>query len=358
MDSNVSNCTQWQIWSVSNNILHVYSRLNTTKTQYIVNRRMVIARKIIINQGYSLVSSQGDEHEIHPTLNYSTLFRTENLALLRYAFPKCTYPSWCEDGMDTILNYAAYYGYITIINYYREHANHNTFAHACCGGQLPIIRFLIRNDLDIHAIPTQAMSVTCVLSLNHSYIDWSVQHSALDIGFASACAGGHLHIVKYLIHKGADAKWNDNLATEMACQMGRTHVVKYLVKKYGATILSEYKFRMACTGGHLDLVRYLYRRHGMDLSWGLSLAAWHGHVQLVDYMLSHGVDIHQNNDNALCQACVYCITSTGLTEHDIDVRHQIIAHLIARGADPNAQFIGEYAQQAHDYLLQHGFISQ
>ena len=79
-----------------------------------------------------------------------------------------------------------------------------------------------------------------------------------DRALRSATVCGHLHIVKYLIEKGANINVMDNLPLRLATYTGNFKMVKYLVEK-GAdvSVKANTSLRWACKKGCIDVVLYL-----------------------------------------------------------------------------------------------------
>ena len=97
--------------------------------------------------------------------------------------------------------------------------------------------------------------------LNH---DFTLQWSAVN---------GHLHVIKFLIEKGADIHASNDYALSLSAENGHLDVVKFLVEN-GANIHASN-----------DLV----------LRW----CAFHGHLDVVKFLVENGANIHANNDLVL-----------------------------------------------------------
>ncbi|KAG2818434.1 hypothetical protein PC116_g15191 [Phytophthora cactorum] len=93
---------------------------------------------------------------------------------------------------------------------------------------------------------------------------------------------GHLHVVRYLLERGAEVD---------------------VVDSGGSTAV-----RFAASEGHPDILRELTERGGADLNvadmngWTpLLLASWGGHVDVVRYLLEHGADVDARDSGGSSQ---------------------------------------------------------
>jgi ankyrin repeat protein len=112
-----------------------------------------------------------------------------------------------------------------------------------------------------------------------------------------------LHVLKTLrLKKESLEDW-----FQSACRNGHLEVVKYLVSLgVDIHVWEEYGFRWACMNGHLEVVKYLVSLgvniHTME-EWGFRLACQNGHLEVVKYLVSLGVDIHAMEEWGFRSAC-------------------------------------------------------
>ena len=156
-------------------------------------------------------------------------------------------------------------------------------------GNLTVIKYLIKIDLDLHA--------------ENDFVRNNIKN--INDVLANIVLYGHLEIVKYLVEHGADIHYDH-----------------------------EYALFLAAENGHLDIVKYLVE-HGADIhsedDEALLLAVQHGHLYIVKYLVEYGADIHAQNDEAL-------ITSVAYSDMPIrNDRLEIIKYLVEHGANVQAQ---------------------
>jgi ankyrin repeat protein len=76
-------------------------------------------------------------------------------------------------------------------------------------------------------------------------------------GFTSAAYYGKLHILKYLIGKGANIHVDNDLAFLESIERGHLDVVTYLIETYGMPVTNENILGFAARSGKLAVVEYL-----------------------------------------------------------------------------------------------------
>lgn len=157
--------------------------------------------------------------------------------------------------------------------------------------------------------------------------------------FKKSCKSGGdiralLHILNHF-NKQPD-NWYEGLIS--ACESGHLSVVKHLVK---LPHLNEQKnidlaFTSACFGGKIDFVKYLLTSNDLKYNadihdkndLGLRTACFAGHLHVVSYLLTspdlkEHADIHGDNSSPIIGSCKeghldmvqYLLTSTELKEH-------------------------------------------
>ena len=117
-----------------------------------------------------------------------------------------------------------------------------------------------------------------------------------------------------------------------ACERGYIHIVMFIVSN-GVDIHAndENALFLAVKHGHLEIVRYLVAQ-GADIhaenEYAIRWAAANGHLKVVEYFVAQGADIHAVDEHTICLAAVY-----GHLE--------VVKYLVAQGADLHAE--NEYA---------------
>ncbi len=138
---------------------------------------------------------------------------------------------------------------------------------------------------------------------------------------STACMGGNLEVVKYLVEeKGFEAKgtgkeyYTDDGYPPLhsAAKCGHLSVVEYLVEQGGVDAnlhrheLHMRPIQLACVNGHYDVVKYLITK-GADINVKLKtrddagvtclhLAAGYGFPNVVELLLSSGMDVLQRTE--------------------------------------------------------------
>lgn len=132
--------------------------------------------------------------------------------------------------------------------------------------------------------------------------------------FRLAAEYGHLNIVKKLI-KCSDIHANNDDALFEACRNGYIHIVRYLISK-GANIhaLDDQALLIAAYNRHLDVVEVLIKaganvkannniiKQYKDNHQSLVNAAKNGFIKVIKRMADSGLNIHENHEEALLAA--------------------------------------------------------
>ncbi len=121
----------------------------------------------------------------------------------------------------------------------------------------------------------------------------------------NASKHGHLQLVKYLVENGANVHTENDEALIYAVQENKLEIVKYLVEVGKMDIHNGYMVYIAASNGYLDILKYLVKK-GANFRYEdeapLIRAAAYGHNEIVEYLLSIGSDVHAKNDQALYNA--------------------------------------------------------
>lgn len=149
---------------------------------------------------------------------------------------------------------------------------------------------------------------------------------------------GHLHIVKYLLEKGADvtAVTNNRLQTvlHLTAQQGHLHVIEYLYGQnmnlfFGKDIRNWTASHYASDNGHLHIIEF-FTKNKIHINaknklgqLPLHLASAKGHLHIVKYFIEcNNVDV-KSKDNLFYTAAHYAAQNGHL--HIIKYLHEIAA---------------------------------
>ena len=86
---------------------------------------------------------------------------------------------------------------------------------------------------------------------------------------------------------------------DYACARGHLDIVKYFVSLGVNIRANKDAFRLACQYGHLDIVKYfvsLCVNIHTNMDYALHLACKYGHLNVVKYLIDLGANIHADND--------------------------------------------------------------
>jgi ankyrin repeat protein len=122
-------------------------------------------------------------------------------------------------------------------------------------------------------------------------------------------SNGKLEKVKLLVKGGVDINANNDEALVWAARNNHLEVVKFLVK-IGANINAN-------NGQHTQIVKFLKSYKigtiiHVEGEWPLQVAARHGNLEVVKFLVKHGADVHTEDDFAL--QCADCNGHTEVVE--------------------------------------------
>eukprot|EP01086_Lenisia_limosa_P005587 TRINITY_DN2267_c0_g1_i1.p1 TRINITY_DN2267_c0_g1~~TRINITY_DN2267_c0_g1_i1.p1 ORF type:complete len:630 (-),score=123.28 TRINITY_DN2267_c0_g1_i1:24-1913(-) len=116
----------------------------------------------------------------------------------------------------------------------------------------------------------------------------------------SACKLGRMEIMKYLIERGADPSIQSEkgwLPYEAAAVSGQAEVAHYMLINNLSCVVKKDQLEMALRSGSLDSVKHILE--GVKLNTPILLgrtplhtAAEYGTVEMIEYLLNEGADIH------------------------------------------------------------------
>ncbi len=190
-------------------------------------------------------------------------------------------------------------GYLELTQYFIDNGvayDDNTLRCASKYGHLEIVKYLVSLGADIHAEG-----------------EWALKY---------ACKKDHINVVEYLVSKGSNIRVDDNLPLDIACKYGNIEIAKYLVS-LGADIYAIKKdsLRYAVNRCRFQIMRYLLSIDSTiyDKDYVLIQVSKYGDIDMMEYLVSLGADIHADNNSAFRSAI-----SRGYLTH--------IKYLISMGA--------------------------
>lgn len=219
---------------------------------------------------------------------------------------------------DFVIGCAAEGGSLETLKFYIEELgadikarDERAFYEAVHNGHRDVVDYIIElNGGKLSKRMTE--SVHWAQSYGHSDL---VKHMIEDYGFdpswndsglvKQAAMDGDLKFLKYLVGKGADPNAEDDDALRNAAMKGHLDVVKYLVEECGADANAgdvsrapEPKKGLKDYAGKLFGRKQRGERRLNTVRTVLAEAAMHGHVPVVDYLISKGADVRANDDAA------------------------------------------------------------
>ena len=103
---------------------------------------------------------------------------------------------------------------------------------------------------------------------------------------------GNLSIMKYLIENGVDSNLGHIKLLVVACSKGYIPIVKYLIDigMKNHTVNTNC-LNAAIQNGNLAIVKYLVEHGSMYDLLSVCVAAKYGHLDIIEYLISKGIDI-------------------------------------------------------------------
>ena len=165
----------------------------------------------------------------------------------------------------------------------KDKNGHTALHHACAGGHVGLVRKLISRfnadlksgkDTPVHVAASSGKKGVVLVLINQFYCNASVKGKFGRSLLHSACVGGDVSFVKYLIfnHKADPNACDDNNDTVLhaAAQHGKAEVVLCLLKEFGCDAstrgnLKRSLLHSACIGENISLVRTLVREFKADI---------------------------------------------------------------------------------------------
>jgi ankyrin repeat protein len=181
----------------------------------------------------------------------------------------------------------------------------------------------------------QNLQMTCLKSGNINSHGWlryinkdGTERTVTREEMVAPVQRGHLACLKYILDFcGVSSK--TDICEEIlyhACAHGHLDIVEYILSR-GANIhnIVRSPIQIACVNGHLDVVRLLYTR-GCNVRQRddlvLQLACENGHEEVARYLQSLGADVRANNEAPIKMACLsgHLSVVKFLHSHGADIR--------------------------------------
>ena len=167
---------------------------------------------------------------------------------------------------------------------------------------IDILTFLIDNGADIHAENNLALMLAVKkgnIKIVKSLVNYGINIHAED-AFISAVLHEHLELVKFFVRKGADIHVNDNRSLLYSMYNKDSKIFNYLIS-LGAilpqSVSKEFMLESSAKRGNVDAVKYLVS-HGANIHIDNDSVLRHAacEKEVIDYLISQGADIQNAID--------------------------------------------------------------
>lgn len=120
-------------------------------------------------------------------------------------------------------------------------------------------------------------------------------------GIIDDCMNSHQQTLKILMYWQGGDKARNNHTIELASKNGHLEVVKYLTSiGVDVTNVNNQSLQCACRNGHLEIAKYLVSVGATDtFGQALQVASQNGHLEVVKYLVSIGGDGIVAKDSAI-----------------------------------------------------------
>jgi ankyrin repeat protein len=227
------------------------------------------------------------------------------------------YPMIGRDVAEIIYNYALF------------DPNVHTPVYAAETGRLELLEFVVQSKADVsdgHALVAACRNGHAHI-VEYLLVEWSVTPWILnDKPIVVAARARHIDIMDLLIDRGADPFCRDYTLLHTAAKKGDLEMMVFLIGDDDIVFMDLVRvLKTAIKYQQMDIIRYLHE-HGVSEesdSAGLIYAAECGYLNIVEYFVESGENIHALSEQALIEAC-------------IGQHLDIIRYLLDHGADPTA----------------------
>uniref|UniRef100_A0A915PGN2 K Homology domain-containing protein n=1 Tax=Setaria digitata TaxID=48799 RepID=A0A915PGN2_9BILA len=237
-----------------------------------------------------------------------------------------------EDNGDMLLNLAVSAGYLDLTkelveirgnpNYISTNNDRTPLMEACCAGHSDIVKHLLEHGADMNAVSatkntpliyaSAAGNVECVSLLLNYGCDTTIRNDNGHCALMEAASSGYLDVVSLLVQHGFqvlpcnqnDLKVGLESALTLAAYKGHYDVVQYLLEKGANKYKEELHTALmeASMDGHYEVAKLLLD-NGAPVNLAsdsfespLTLAACGGHPDLVRLLLERGAIVEEVND--------------------------------------------------------------
>ncbi|EJD73951.1 KH domain-containing protein [Loa loa] len=268
-----------------------------------------------------------------------------------------------EDNGDMLLNLAVSAGYLDLTkelveirgnpNYISTNNDRTPLMEACCAGHSDIVKHLLEHGADMNAVSatkntpliyaSAAGNVECASLLLDYGCDITIRNDNGHCALMEAASSGYLDVVSLLVQHGfqvlpcnqSDLKVGLESALTLAAYKGHYDVVQYLLEKGANKYKEELHTALmeASMDGHYEVAKLLLD-NGAPVNLAsdsfespLTLAACGGHPDLVRLLLERGAIVEEVNDEGY----------TPLMEASREGHLEVVRLLIKFGAKVNIQ---------------------
>ncbi|KAM3726621.1 Ankyrin repeat and KH domain-containing protein mask [Dirofilaria immitis] len=268
-----------------------------------------------------------------------------------------------EDNGDMLLNLAVSAGYLDLTkelveirgnpNYVSTNNDRTPLMEACCAGHSDIVKHLLEHGADMNAMSatkntpliyaSAAGNVECASLLLDYGCDTTIRNDNGHCALMEAASSGYLDVVSLLVQHGFqvlpcnqnDLKVGLESALTLAAYKGHYDVVQYLLERGANKYKEELHTALmeASMDGHYEVAKLLLD-NGAPVNLAsdsfespLTLAACGGHPDLVRLLLERGAIVEEVNDEGY----------TPLMEASREGHLEVVRLLIKFGAKVNTQ---------------------
>jgi hypothetical protein len=182
----------------------------------------------------------------------------------------------------------------------------------CCQyGRLGFVEWLISIVPDVKSDINEDWVHKCCKYGHLNLLKWSYEHRTtfgiyydIDVIFGISCMYGRFDIAKWLYELGANIHTDDDNVFMTSCLYGESEIAHWLNQEsngYNQNIYNR-ALKASCQGGHLDIVEWLVSL-GADIHYDnespFIAGCENGHLEIAKWLQKQGANIHANNDAAL-----------------------------------------------------------
>ena len=173
-----------------------------------------------------------------------------------------------------------------------SHDDHSILAKACLRKHLHIVKYLIEKGAEVcNNSLYYAYMGGCdeIIKIVHEHHGGLEMNRAFALALAGAAAGGHEELAMPLLEKVC-VKDRNSFMFESACCGGNLKIVSVLVDTADNAEEIDYCLYLACKKKRTEVVHFLIQNGANDWNLGLDGACESGCVELIQLMIQHGAD--------------------------------------------------------------------